>query len=64
MLLDPNSKNLQILLRIFFTLWEKAVAATGLLLLPIVDRVMRSYRRVLCTCRVRVEGVLNQIAVF
>jgi hypothetical protein len=56
--------NLQILLRIFFALWKMAVAATGLLLLPLAKRVMRGYRRVLCACRVPDEGILNQTAAF
>ena len=56
--------NLQILLRIFFALWKRGVAATGLLLLPLVERVRCGYRRVLCICRAPVEGVLNQTEAF
>ena len=56
--------NLQILLRIFCALWKKAVAATGLPLSPLVERVMCGYRRVLCTCRAPVEGILNQTEAF
>ncbi len=56
--------NLQILLRIFFALCKRGVAATGLPLLSLVERVMNGYRRVLCICRVPVEGVLNQTAAF
>jgi hypothetical protein len=56
--------NLQILLRIFFALWKKAVVALWLPPLLLVERVMHGCRRVLCTYRVPVGGVLNQTAVF
>jgi hypothetical protein len=56
--------NLQILLRIFYALWKRAVAAAGLPLLLLVERVMRGYQKVLCTCRAPVDGILNQTEAF
>ena len=56
--------NLQILLRIFFVLWKRAGAAAWLPLWRFVEWVMRSYRRVLCTCRMPIECVLTQPAAF
>jgi IS5 family transposase len=56
--------NLQILLRIFFARWNRAVTAAGLPRWHLGERVMKGYRRVLCICRVPVEGVLNQTAAF
>jgi hypothetical protein len=54
--------NLQILLRIFFVLWKRGVAAAGLPRWSVVERVMRGYRRVLCICRAPVEGVCESIS--
>ena len=56
--------NLQILLRIFFALLKQAVVAIWLPLLQVVERAMKGCRRLLCTCRVPVERVLNQAAAF
>ncbi len=56
--------NLQILLRIFFMLLKKATVANWLPRLQLRKRMMNSYQRVRCTCRVLVEGRLNQAAAF
>lgn len=56
--------NLQILLRIFFALWKRGAVAAWLSRWRIVERLMRSYRRVFCTCRVPVGGILTQTAAF
>ena len=59
--------NLLILLRIFFALWKAAVAALWLpliLLLPPAERLMNSYRRVICTFRVPAKAILHQTVAF
>jgi hypothetical protein len=56
--------NLQVLLRIFFVLWKRAGAAFRLPRWRVVEWVMRSYRRVPCTGRVPVEGILTQAVAF
>jgi hypothetical protein len=56
--------NLQILLRIFFALFKRAAVAIWMPLMPVAERVMNSYRQVLCTCRVPFGRVLKQAAAF